>query len=169
MVSEDLDRAELRRTVDWSAAIWAGLFAGLVAFVLYLYWVPVAVGSGNAWAVMRLIASIALGESVLPPPATFDAAVLAVALAVHLALSVFMAVVIAFVLHRWGLLTGIFGGALFGLVFFAINTQTLTLLAPQLYAMSHWSVALVHAVFGALAGGLYEWFEVEPYEREAAA
>lgn len=155
------------RTVDWIATLWAALYAALVSLALYLLFVPVAVGAGNAWAVLRYLASVALGTEVLPPPATVTAGVALAGIAVHLALSLLMTAVIAFVLHRWGLITGIVGGAVLGLAFFAINFFTLTALEPHMFAMAHWSVGVVHLVFGAVAGGVYEWLELEPDERAA--
>ena len=159
---------ELTASVDWPAAVWAGVLAGIVSFVLYLFFVPAVVGAGNAWAVVRLLGSPLLGTGVLAPPATFDAAALASAIVVHFGLAILMALAIAFVLHRWGLITGIVGGAVLGLGFFAINYYTLTYFFPHFFAMAHWSVVLVHVVFGALAGGIYEWLETEPYERARA-
>ena len=159
----------LTATLDWGAAIWAGFVAGTVSFLLYLFFVPAAVGAGNAWVIIRLMASVPLGPDVLAPPATFSAAALIAALVFHFALAVVMASVIAYVLHRWGMLTGILGGAVFGLVFFAINYYTLSYFFPYLFAMAHWSVLLVHMIFGAVAGGIYELCEVEIFEREGAA
>lgn len=154
----------LTATVDWGAAVWAGFLAGVVSFLLYLFFVPAVVGAGNAWVIVRLMGSVLLGAEVLAPPATFDGAALFSALVFHFAISMAMAIVIAFVLHRWGLLTGIFGGAVFGLFFFAINYYTLSYFFPYFFAMAHWSVVLVHVIFGALAGGIYELCEVEAYE-----
>ena len=159
---------ELTASVDWPSAVRAGVIAGAVSLLLYLFFVPAVVGAGNAWVVVRLLGSILLGPGVLAPPATFDAAALVSALVMHFALAILMASVIAFVLHRWGLVTGVIGGAVFGLVFFAINFYALTFFFEHFFAMAHWSVALVHVVFGALAGGIYEWLETEPYERAAA-
>jgi hypothetical protein len=167
MTTEATD-LELTASVDWPAALWAGVIAGIVSFVLYLFFVPAVVGAGNAWVVVRLLGSILLGTSVLAPPATFDAAALVAALVVHFGLAILMALAIAFVLHRWGLITGVLGGAAFGLVFFGINYYTLTYFFPHFFAMAHWSVVLVHVVFGAVAGGVYEWLETEPYERVRA-
>ncbi len=155
-------------TVDWSAAVWAGILAGLISFLLYLFLVPAIVGSGNAWAMMRYIASIPMGPDVLAPPATFEASMMLAALAVHFVLAIFMALVIAFVLHRGGTILGVLGGAVFGLIFYLINYYSMTLWFPHLFAMSHWTVVAIHIVFGALAGGIYEWLELEPGERVQA-
>lgn len=154
------------RTVDWLATFWAALVAALVSLLLYLLFVPAVVGAGNAWAVLRYIASVVMGTEVLPPPATMTAAIALTAIGVHLTLSFVMTAIIAFVLHRWGLITGIVGGAVMGLAFFAINYFTLTALEPHMFAMAHWSVGVVHVVFGAVAGGVYELLEVEPSERD---
>jgi hypothetical protein len=159
---------QLTASVDWTAAVWAGVLAGGISFLLYLFLVPAIVGSGNAWAMMRYIASIPMGPDVLAPPATFDGGLMVAALGVHFAIAIVMALVIAFVLHRWGILTGILGGAVFGLFFFGINYYTMTLFFPHLFAMSHWTVVAIHVVFGALAGGIYELLELEPGERLAA-
>jgi hypothetical protein len=163
------DNEGLTATVDWTAAVWAGVLAGAISFLLYLFLVPALVGSGNAWAMMRYIASIPMGPDVLAPPATFDGALMVAALGVHFALAIIMALVIAFVLHRGGMVTGILGGAVFGLIFFAINYYTMTLFFPHLFAMSHWTVVAIHVIFGALAGGIYELLELEPGERLPAA
>ena len=157
----------LRSTVDWSAVIWASLIAGTVSFLLYLFFVPMSVGAGNAAIIARFMASILLGIGALAPPATFDIGIVVAALVVHFALALLMGSIIAFVLHRWGLLTGMIGGALFGILFYVINFYSLTLFWPQMYALAHMSVLLVHVVFGALAGGIYEWLEFEPGELEA--
>ena len=167
-MDDETRQSPLTATLDWGAAIWAGLVAGAVSFLLYLFFVPAAVGAGNAWIIVRLMASVPLGSDVLAPPATFSAAALVAALAFHFALAVLMALIIAFVLHRWGMLTGILGGALFGLIFFAINYYSLSYFFPYFFAMAHWSVILVHMVFGAVAGGIYELCEVESYERQDA-
>ena len=153
-----------RKGVDGGAVIRAALAASIVSLVLYLFLVPALVGAGNAAVIFRYMASVVWGAAVLPPPADVSAMIVVTAIAVHLGISVSMAFFIAFVLHRWGLMTGIIGGAALGIVFFAIIHYTLTLLHPHFYAMNHWSVVLVHAAFGAVAGGVYELYECEPGE-----
>lgn len=153
-----------RRGVDGGAVLRATVVASLTSLLLYLFVVPMLVGAGNAAIILRYMASVVLGPAVLPPPADLPAIVAATGLAVHFGLSTVMTAIIAFVLHRWGLLTGILGGAAFGAVFFVIIHYTLTALQPHFYAMNHWSVLLVHVLFGALAGGFYELYECEPGE-----
>ncbi|MBT8096794.1 MAG: hypothetical protein HKN35_10000 [Woeseia sp.] len=154
-----------RKGVDGGALIRAAVVASVATLLMYLYLVPVLVGAGNAAVILRYMASVVMGADVLPPPANLSPTIMLAALAVHAGISLSMAAVIAFILHRWGLLTGIIGGAVLGLVFFAIIHYSLTLIHPHFYAMNHWSVALVHAVFGAIAGGIYELYECEPGEQ----
>ena len=161
------ESSALTSTVDWGAAIRASLIAGLIALAMYLVFVPYAVGAGTPSIILAYLASVVAGPDVLAPPPEISVAVGALGIAAHLLLALVMGIVIAFVLHRWGLITGIFGGAAMGLMFFAINFYSLTLIYPHFFAMSHWSVALTHLTFGALAGGIYELLELEPGERDA--
>lgn len=100
------------------------------------------------------------------PPATFDARVVAVALLFHFALSLAVAALIAVILHRWGLLVGIAGGALTGLAVYCIDFYALSVFFPWFFAMSTWTMALNHVLFGAVAGGVYESLEIEVLIRD---
>jgi len=154
-------KIKMRQLVDWRAAIWAGLISGLVFLIINMLLTKFFVGS--PWVSVRLVASIIMGERALPPPASFDLSILLTALAVHLPLSVAFAGVIAVVLHRWGLLVGIVGGAIFGLALYAINFYTLTFFFPWFFPMRSWIMAVSHLIFGACAGGIYESLEVEKF------
>lgn len=149
----------MRQLVDWSAAIWSGMIAGTVFLLMNLFLSPI----GNSWAMLRLFASIVLGESVLAPPATYDLTVLLVALVVHFVLAILFSLLIAYVVHRGGLVSGIIGGALLGLALYSINVYTLTLFYPWFFAMHGGVFILTHLIFGALAGGIYEALEVEVF------
>jgi hypothetical protein len=109
------------------------------------------------------VASLVLGKGVLPPPATFTVGTFAAAAVVHFALSIGLSCLIAFVLHRWGMVVGILGGALFGLALYFINFNLVSTFFPWFYFMKSWIMLWSHVVFGALAGGIYEALEVERF------
>ena len=152
----------MRQVVDWSASIWAGLLAGSVFLLLNVLVTPLAMG-GNGWVMVRLIASIPLGQAVLAPPASFDLYALIAAFVTHYVLSIVFSMLLAYIIHRGGMLTGILGGAAFGLCLYYINFYTLTWLFPWFFAMRGWPFLLTHILFGAVAGGIYEGLEVEEF------
>jgi hypothetical protein len=164
-------RRHIRQLVDWRAALIAGACAGVVLLLLEMVFTSRAVGS--PWIFVRMLGAVVLGPRVLAPPATFDPLVFACALLIHLPLSIAFACLIAFVLHRWGLLVGIAGGAVLGLALYWINYGTVFNLVPWFAPMKSWFTLWAHVVFGAVAGGVYELLEVErfvvesPVEREA--
>ena len=72
-------------------------------------------------------------------------------------------------LHRWGIIVGIIGGAIFGLALYLINFYTLTYFFPWFFPLRSWMMMLSHVIYGATAGGVYEALEVEefvPLEQE---
>ncbi len=153
---------QMRQVVDWSAALWGGVVAGLVFFLLNVFIVPLLVG-GNGWITLRYTASMVMGQSVLPPPATFDGVVVIVALIVHFVLSIALTMLLAFIIHRWGLIVGIVGGALFGLAVYFTHFYTVTLLFPWFFAVRSWPLLFSYVIFGAVGGGVYEALEVEEF------
>lgn len=154
-------KVKMRQLVDWSAAIWGGVIAGAVFLLvnMILTWIYI----GSPWVVTRLIASIVLGANAMTPPVTFQTGPFVLALVIHFVLAIGFAAVIATALHRWGLLVGIIGGAVFGLAFYLINFYTISYLFPWFFPMRSWIMALSHIAFGALAGGIYEGLEVEKF------
>jgi hypothetical protein len=151
----------LRQLVDWRAAIRAGIISGLVFFLvnMLLTWLVL----DAPWITARFFASLVLGKSILPPPATFDGVALAVGLLVNQGIAIPFACLIAYVFHRWGLLVGIAGGALFGLVLYGISFYSLTNVFPQFYFINSSLMLISHVIFGAVAGGVYELLEVETF------
>lgn len=152
----------LHQVMDWSAAFWAGILSGTVFYLLNIFFVPFILG-GNSWVIIRLFASIFFGEAILAPPATFDFASLIVSILTNIVLSIGFTMLIAFVFHKWGLATGIFGGALFGLGIYIINFYSLSYFYPWFFALSSWPFVVTHILFGAIAGGVYELLEVEEF------
>ena len=57
--------------IDARAAVLAGIIAALVFMMLEMVLVA-SVGGESPWGPPRMIAAIGMGQTVLPPPATFD-------------------------------------------------------------------------------------------------
>jgi hypothetical protein len=148
--------------MDWKAAVIAGLIAGPIFLLVLLVAYPLVTG-GTPWTVFRFMGAIILGESVLPPPTTFDAGVVVTAVLLHFILSVIYTLVLAFIVHRWGILITVIGGALFGLALYLINFFTFTMFFPWFYPARAWPFSVVHILFGAIAGGVYELLEKDVF------
>lgn len=155
-------RTEVRHLMDWKAAVIAGLIAGAIFLLVLLVAYPLVTG-GTPWTVFRFMGAIILGESVLPPPTTFDAGVVVTAVLLHFTLSVIYTLVLAFIVHRWGILITVIGGALFGLALYLINFFTFTMFFPWFYPARAWPFSVVHILFGAIAGGVYELLEKDVF------
>jgi len=139
---------------NWKVAIWAGLIAGVVFMMMEMG--LVAASGQSPWGPPRMIAAIAMGPDVLPPPASFDAAVFMVAMVIHLALSVLLALVFAFVAGRLGLVTAVGAGAVFGLLIYLVHFYGLTTFFPW-FAMARNGISIVsHVAFGAVLALSYK-------------
>ncbi|MGH7799019.1 MAG: hypothetical protein ACREOW_00110 [Thermodesulfobacteriota bacterium] len=154
-------KVKMRQIIDWSAAVWAGVISGIIFLVISMLLAAKYIGS--PWVITRLIASVVMGPGVLPPPSTFNPTIFIVSVSVQLLLSIGFACILAIIFHRWGLLVGIIGGAIFGLALYFINFYTFSIIFPWFFPMRSWIMALSHVVFGVLAGGIYETLEVEEF------
>ncbi|MBK9052608.1 MAG: hypothetical protein IPL78_17345 [Chloroflexi bacterium] len=150
----------MRQVMDWEAAVKAGLIAGVAALLIVV--IPAA-ADGYPWIIFHWIAGLVLGSEVLAATSNLSPLIIITGLLIHFVLSVIYALILAFIIHRWGFWVGLLGGALFGLVLFAINFYTFTLLFPWFLVMRSWIVVLAHVIFGAVAGGAYEAMEVERF------
>ncbi len=148
--------------MDWRTAIISGMVSGIVLLILVALIVP-AIKGWNAWIIVRYISSIVLGQHILPPPASFNLTALIVAIITHSVISLASAILLAFIIHRWGLLVGIIGGAAFGFCLYGINFFSLSYFFPWFYLIKGWPMMLSHIIFGAVAGGVYEALEVEKF------
>ena len=155
-------RTQVRHVMDWKAAVLAGLIAGAVFLVVLLIAYPLATG-GTPWTIFRFIGAMVLGEAVLPPPTSFDAGIVITAVIIHFTLAVLYTLVLAFIVHRWRLLVSVIGGALFGLALYLINFFTFTFFFAWFYPARAWPFSLVHILFGAVAGGIYELLEKDVF------
>jgi hypothetical protein len=151
-----------RKVVDFRAVFWAGIVSGLVFLVVNMLLSLLFLGT--PWIFIRMVAALLLGQEVLPPPASFDPAIFIVALVIHLLLSIVFTTILALMIHKWGLLVGIIGGAIFGLALYAINIYTFSFFFPWFFSLRSWIILLSHVFYGATAGGMYEALEVERFE-----
>ena len=152
----------VRLIMDSRAAVIAGLVAGILTMLLWMTLGALATG-GSLWAPLLHAAAILMGEDVLTPSQTLDFQAVVTGSVVHLLLSLVYALILAFIIHRWGLVVGIIGGALFGVALYLINYFTLTMLFPWFYPLRSWFALLGHIFFGAAAGGIYELLERDIY------
>lgn len=162
---------DVRQIVDWSAAIWAGIVAGIVFLILYLAVWPILVG-GQALDLLRYQASIITGPDLAISMSA--PALIAVALLVHFILSILWSLVIAAIIHKWGMIIGVLLGGLLGFGIYGINFISFAALPSGLWpeilsfpwfsalnAVNPLFMAMIHIIFGAVAGGVYEYLEVE--------
>lgn len=146
----------MARSLDWKAALWAGIAAGIVFMMLEMLLVMLVQGD-SPWAPPRMIAAMVMGKSVLPPPAPFDPAMMAVAMMIHLVLSVLLGFVLGWLISGWRLAmaAAIIAGTLFGLAIYFINFYLFTAIWPW-FAMARGPISIfAHAAFGFVLGGVY--------------
>lgn len=141
-------------SVDWSAAVWAGIVAGLIFLILELLMVPMFLG-GSPWAPPRMIAATVMGQGVLPPPPTFDLGIVMVAMLVHFPLSVIYAVILALLIARLDRGPAIAAGAAFGIALYVVNFYGMTAIFPWFANARNWVSIFAHMVFGLVAAWWY--------------
>lgn len=150
------DTATVRRRIDWKAAIWAGVIAGLVFMMVEMMLVWLVQGM-SPWGPPRMMAAMVLGKGILPPPADFSITAMMVAMMVHLPLSILYGVVLGWAIHRLGMVSGLIVGAAFGLL--AVYAVNFYLIAPMMFPWfieaRNWIGALSHAIFGMVLAGVY--------------
>lgn len=155
MMADPTSEAAVHPVLDWKAAVWAGLLAGLAGDVVMtplLWWFE----GTSPWTPPRMIAAMVFGESVLPPPATFDFSLVATGSAVHFALSVGYALVAGALLKRLEMVPAIAAGAVFGLALYVVNYYLIApMLFPWFVEARGWITWLTHLVFGSVLGLAY--------------
>jgi hypothetical protein len=149
--------------LDWKGVIWAALIAGAVFLVMEMALVG-TVGSDSPWAPPRMIAAMAMGEDVLPPPATFAAGPVAVALVIHVALSTVYAIILGWAISRWrlGLGASIAAGLVFGIAIYLVNFYLFTGIWPWFATARNAISVSAHAVYGLVLGWVYHAFAAKP-------
>lgn len=143
------------RHVTWRAVLISGLVAGTLFLITDLIFAPLVTNVSGALT-LRYFAALVLGSKVLTQT---GANILVTGIVVHYVLSLVFALVITLVVHRWGMVVGIVGGVIMGVAIYGINLYTVTLLFPWFFAINSPVILLCHAIFGAVAGGVYEMFD----------
>jgi len=142
--------------LNLKAAVWAGIVAGVVFMMLEMALVMLVQGQ-SPWGPPRMMAAMVMGESVLPPPGTFDAMIMMVAMTIHLILSIILGAILGFFISKLSLHTtaAIISGTLFGIAVYFINFYIFTAIFPW-FAMARGAVSIfAHAVFGLVLGWVY--------------
>ena len=151
------------------AAVWSGIVAGFV-FVMIEMILIATVGGGSPWGPPRMMAAIIMGQSVLPPPATFDFGIMMVGMMIHFVLSVVLGFVLGWVISKWRLGTGaaIIAGIVFGLLVYLVNFYGLTAVFPWFSNARNAITVFAHIVFGGVLGWVYHAIAAKHWGRPAA-
>jgi hypothetical protein len=143
----------IQKNVAWRAIPIAAACAGVVFLLANMAITTIGMQISPA-LMLRYMASLVLGDVALTGENVL--VIVVVGLLVHAVLSLVFTFVITLVIHRWGMVVGIVGGAVLGLCIYAINFYTMTLFFPWFFAMNGLAWAFSHMLFGAVAGGVYE-------------
>lgn len=155
-------------TIDWSAAIWAGVVGGIVFLVLEMIMPPMFTGAPGIWAAPRMIGAIALGQEVLPPPGTFHLGAVLAAMMIHFALSIAFGIVTAFIVRNMGTGAAIGVGIVLALLLYVFVFYLMTPVWPWFANARNWVSIFAHVVFGAVVAWWYK-ARAHPAEEHAHA
>jgi hypothetical protein len=146
---------ELRNNVSWRAVGIAGL-AGATVFLLATMLLTPLILKVEPALILRYMGALVLGTGVLTEG---SATTVLVGVIVHYILSMLFAVLIIIVLHRWGFIVGLIGGAILGAALYGINIYTLTTFFDWFFAINSGVLLWSHVLFGATVGAVYELFD----------
>ncbi|MDQ2962137.1 MAG: sodium:proline symporter [Pseudomonadota bacterium] len=144
--------------MNWSAAVYAGAIAGILAAVVQiaLWSVFTDALSTTLFRDARFAAAIVMGQGVLAPPASFSWQTMLVATLVHFALSIAYGLALSPLTARLRILPALFAGAAFGVLLYAINMYGFTTLFPWFEAARDWITLVTHMAFGVTVAGAYK-------------
>ena len=123
----------VQQNMTWRAVLIAGFVAGTAFLLVNAVFMPIMLQLDTT-LLLRYMASLLLGSDVLIGVQD-TAVVLGAALLVHYTLSILSTLLISIVIHRWGLLIGIIGGAGLGLCIYLVNLYTFTLIFDWFFAI----------------------------------
>lgn len=108
------------------------------------------------WGPPRMIAAMALGCDVLPPPATFDLVVMMIAMIIHFMLSWVYAAVFASALGGLNTGTAVLAGAAVGLLIYWVNFYGSTAIWPWFAQARTWVSIVSHIMLGVALAWSYK-------------
>lgn len=145
-----------RRSVRWTAALAAGVVAGVVLLILPY---------GLPWVVSGIIDPAIMGRQVYAGEGVGPGQRLLVGL-LHMLVAIAYGFVIAPIVHRLRPLLAFVAGALAGAGLYAINYFVFAAFFPSFAGQYEAGTIVAHLVFGALAAGAYKG--LAPRRAEAA-
>jgi uncharacterized membrane protein YagU involved in acid resistance len=152
-----VERGTHAHKIDWSAAVWAGVIAGIVFIMMEMLLMPMFGFAPSMWAPPRMMAAIGMGQDVLPPPATFDLTVMMVAMVIHFTTSILFAIVAAFVIRNLSTGAAIAVAVAGALLLYGFVFHVMTAGPWPWFAMGrNWVNVLSHVVFGAIVAWWYK-------------
>ena len=148
----------LHKPVSWSAALGAGIAAGILATLVQiaLWSIFLAAPTSILLRDTRFTAAIVLGRRVLLPAASVDAQILMVATLVHFALSVVYSLIIARLIAGLNLTLSLLVGVVFGIAVYGMNMYGFTSVFPWFESSRDWITVAAHAAFGIAAAASYK-------------
>jgi len=145
-------------SLNWIRAAAAGIVAGVVATVaqIILWWAFTDDLPSILYRDARLTAAIVMGPAVLPPPSTFDLAVMIVATVIHTGLSVAYSLILVFAIRRRPIRGALLAGLVFGLILYVVNMYGMTGMFPWFSEVRDWITVAAHVVFGISVAAVYK-------------
>lgn len=142
----------------WSAALWAGVAAAVIATLaqILLWWLFWDVLPAILYRDARFAAAIILGEGVLPPPMTLDWLVMFLATAIHMVLSLGYALALAWLIHPLNWKASLLAGGLYGLALYTVNMYGFVHIFPWFVETRDWITLTAHLVFGVSAAAVFK-------------
>jgi hypothetical protein len=143
--------------LSWKGVFWSGLIAGIVFMMLEMLMVWAFLGQAP-WGPPRMIAAMAYGREVLPPPATFDFGIMMAAMIIHFMLSWVFALAFGWAFGGLAMGTAIIVGAVMGLVIYFVDFYGFTAIWPWFANARNWVSIFSHIVFGIALAWSYKAF-----------
>jgi hypothetical protein len=135
-----LSEPESPHSLQWPAALGAGLIAGAVFLIA---------PRGSPWSTVTFFSPSIMGRTL-----GTDAGPLILIWVAHLLLSAVYGMIISFVIARMTYGSAFMAGAVMGLVLYGLNLAVVSILWPAMRE-SELTVIFTHIVFGLIAAGAY--------------